>query len=238
MRYDYDMRPEWIKAANSLADRMTTANRLMFDQFTYGHLNDHEAKLLSNAVSKAIEFVQKIDDEPGKAMIIIAHDTTGDLTRSGYGCGKTRLAETIADNNIFVQSYPDDNQTYTMRRGSFFEAREVMALFERERFKADENFAEFGNMVVIDDVGREGTLQYEKRDEVTQKTETQARYYNIINYCYQKKISLVLTSNLTAGQLAETIGGAAWSRLLEMTPSHYKINLSGIPDMRPMLAEF
>jgi hypothetical protein len=48
---------------------------------------------------------------------------------------------------------------------------------------------------------------------------------------------MIITSNLTSREMATFLGGASWSRLLQMVPKRYRVNMTGVRDMRPLLAE-
>jgi len=85
-------------------------------------------------------------------------------------------------------------------------------------------------IVVVDDVGAEGTIPYVKADE--QEQERQARYFRAIDYCYTWRISLVITSNLSTNQLKAHIGPRCWDRLSQMAPSGFIFDLTGVPSWR------
>lgn len=85
-------------------------------------------------------------------------------------------------------------------------------------------------MIVIDDVGAEQTLPFVGKDD--QEAEKQARYFRVIDYCYGRGISVIMTSNLKPPQLAELLGGRCWDRLSEMAPRGFVIDLSGVPSWR------
>ncbi len=206
----------------------------IFDDITYDHIDDDgERDKLKAAVDSVEQFMTEIQSRPGQSLILIASEVEGDEDRTGYGCGKTMLASIVHYANARRIEMPDE--MYFQPLGKFYEAREIMGLFDESGFSPKQTFSEFGNLVVIDDVGREGSLRWEKRDYEMQVEEKRSRYYNIIDHCYKQKIGLILTSNLESQALASLIGGAAWSRLLETAPEHYKINLTGVRDMRPIL---
>lgn len=87
-------------------------------------------------------------------------------------------------------------------------------------------------VLVIDDVGSEGVIPFVKTDSETQAREIQARYFRVIDFCYQRQIGLVLTSNLSIGQLEAHLGRRSWSRLQEMAPVGFIVELGGVPDYR------
>ncbi len=85
-------------------------------------------------------------------------------------------------------------------------------------------------IVVIDDIGSEQTIPYINKENYSQ--EIRARYFRIINYCYERNISLVITSNLSIEQLGDFLGRRSWSRLGEMAPRGFMVDLTGVPDWR------
>ena len=197
---------------------------------------DEHAKF-DQAVSAARQFLAEMRTKPGLSMILRACAVPGDARRSGYGCGKTTLAKIIHHQNMVMQFAPGAPESLTVKsRGLYLEARQAMDLFSSGKFAPHQIFAAFGNLVVLDDVGREGSIRYEKRDVEAQMAEKRARYYNIIDWCYSQKISVIMTCNMHAAELAQLLHGASWSRLLEMAPDRYRLDMTGIQDMRPLLA--
>ena len=90
-------------------------------------------------------------------------------------------------------------------------------------------------LIVIDDVGGEMALSFIKGER--QASEIEARYFRIINFCYEKTISVIITTNLSIeglqdSQFARHIGGRAFDRLSEMAPKGFMIGLDGVPSWR------
>ena len=193
---------------------------------------------MNQVVGAAKKFLNAVIDHPGLSMIIVAGPIESDPTRSGYGCGKTMLSQIIHQaNSSFRYAAGLPESLMVTPKGNYFEARQLMALFDGNDFRPSQTFGNFGNLVVIDDVGREGNLRFERRDADNQAEEKIARYYNVIDWCYSRKIGVIMTSNMSATELSQFLGGASWSRLLQMSPKRYRLNLTGVRDMRPLLAE-
>lgn len=201
-------------------------------KISYNHLSQKEAALLKTAVTATENLVNDIKAGNPRGMIITASDT-GHLNETGYGCGKTTLARSAY--TAFRRVNSSGESSYVIKRGLFFTSRTAMQLFDSDEDDLKLRLRNIRPLLVIDDVGREGTLRWEKRDEVQQLREKQNRYYYLINLCYVNKIGLFITTNLTSLELAKFLGGASWSRLLEIVPRDYRINLSGVRDMRPLL---
>lgn len=233
-------REAWIPSVDELRAAMVEKKMSLIDNVRTDHLDGEAKSVLINAINAVREYINDRKNKSGLSLIMVAEGIPGDLERTGYGCGKTTLATVIHHANFgYVHDWHwnDGKSINFIQHGRFFEARELMALFDQSDYEPGRMAMNFGNLLVIDDVGREGSLRWEKRDVDSQDAERQNRYYNIINTCYQRDVGVVITSNLSSRQLAATVGGAAWSRLLQMAPKKYRINMTGIPDMRPMLSE-
>jgi hypothetical protein len=85
-------------------------------------------------------------------------------------------------------------------------------------------------MIVIDDVGTEQSIPFIKAEE--QAAEIQARYFRVIDYCYQWQITIVMTSNLSIKQLEKYLGPRNWDRLGQMAPAGFMIDLAGVSSWR------
>lgn len=239
-RLEEEERMRWEPSKDDIAKVIAEKGWVNFGSIKYDHIDDSaERAKLETAVSTVRSFVDDVrGGASGLSMIMIANQIDGDMDRTGYGCGKTTLAKAAYYANSsysYAMGAPDSLNVFPI--GRFFSAREVMALFDSENFDQKYAFQNLGKMIVIDDLGREGTLKWEKRDLDMQLQEKQDRYYSLINYCYDKGISMIITSNLTSREMATFLGGASWSRLLQMVPKKYRINMTGIRDMRPLLAE-
>lgn len=239
-RLEKEERDNWEPTADDISAAIAAKGWPSFDQITYSHIDDAaERAKLETAVATVKEFVEEVKDGAhGLSMIMVANPIEGDMDRTGYGCGKTTLAQiAYYANRSVMYAKGDPGSIYINPIGRFFSSREVMALFDADNFNERYTFQNMGKVVVIDDLGREGTLKWEKRDLDMQLQEKQDRYYSLINYCYYNDVSLIITSNLTSREMATFLGGASWSRLLQMVPKRYRINMTGIRDMRPLLAE-
>lgn len=210
-----------------------------FDGLTYDHLKtDDERTILQTAVDAARRFVDVVkNEEKPAALIVLAGGVDGDMDRTGYGCGKTTLAKIIYYAASNVQYIVGGPTFWVMPVGRFYSSRDLMGIFDADAEKLARHTKAFGRLLVIDDVGREGTLRWERRDPEMQLEEKRDRYYTIINYCYEQGISLVITSNMSSRELAAFLGGASWSRLLQMARTEFRVNMTGLLDMRPLLVD-
>lgn len=124
----------------------------------------------------------------------------------------------------------DPPRQQSVHLGKFFTSAGLMEALAGGRDDMGNGFSErvgvivgeTSEVVVIDDIGREGQLPYIGRD--VQTAEIQNRYYRVIDYCYRlfkngkRSPSLVITSNMRLHELKAFLGGASWSRLEEMCP--------------------
>jgi DNA replication protein DnaC len=155
------------------------------------------------------------------------------------GTGKTHIAKAV----LWSMAYTLDDGTAVGYAGKFFVASDLISLLSptRNDYGVTETPrpAQFiGNapIVVIDDVGSEGTIAYIKTDDETQAAEIQARYFRVVDYCYSWNVSLVITSNLSIPQLAQHVGRRSWDRLGQMAPAGFMIDMTGVPSWRQRMS--
>lgn len=232
--------PSWEPSREFIASFLAEQGWPQLADLSTAHLTTPgEIEKLEGAIEAARRFAQALQEgATGLALVLVASGVEGDDRRTGFGCGKTHLARSIHYLNSTIQYSPSaPGQIWVKQNGRFLEARELMALFDKDDFVAAELFSGFGNLLIIDDVGREGSLRWEKRDPALQAQEKQDRYYSVIDYCDKRGVNLIITSNLSALALRDLLGGAGWSRLMKMSPRSFRISMTGLPDMRPSLGE-
>lgn len=139
---------------------------------------------------------------------------------SGYGTGKTHLASGIAravqEIGLSCTSWVEP-ELFGMIRDSYNDHGASERRIIRKAVNA--------NVLVIDDLGRayvtDSNLGW-----------YQEKIYRIINARYQRSGPLVITTNTAPADLPDRIGGAATSRLWEMTRGgDFIVDLNG-PDWR------
>lgn len=146
------------------------------------------------------------------------------------GVGKTHVAKACMD--AFAYTDPDTGE-WLGSIGRFYQADEIIqSLGEGRDLMA--YLPESCPVVVIDDVGTEGTIPYVRGDQ--QREEVRRRYEMILNHCRGCQISLILTSNLVPDALREHLGPRAWSRLMEMAPKGFVLSMGNVPDYRLVLS--
>jgi len=211
------------------------------------HMTAEERALFLTAVEGVRAFVSGVKEGRGSFFVMVASqvyrksvDDYGeealipDMDRTGYGVGKTTMAKAVADSLAKVTMEPGDWDTLAVQPGAkFLTGGQLMALFDDDDFKLGRVVNRKTRLLVIDDVGREPPLRYVRSED--QETAKQARYFEVINACYDWGVPLFITSNLRAPQLAQFLGGACWSRIQERAPKGCRFDLTGVPDYRPIL---
>ena len=212
-----------------------------------------ERQILNDAITLAKQWLPARQSQPGISFVITSGAITSEkiLSRNGegwkpigpylftgFGNGKTTIAEALFYGcGIFtVNETTDGIELRIYPAGKMLSAREWLV----QSSNPDSSLADFlcsdgmtrTQVVVIDDIGREGALPFIRGAE--QHKELQARYYDLINYCYKHQISVIITSNFRFDELARYLGGASWSRLMEMAPDGYMVDITGVRDYRPI----
>lgn len=168
------------------------------------------------------------------------HDDASLVLVGPYGTGKTHIARAVLWSMALY-----DNGVPVAALGAFRTGNDLIQSLNGETsFQTILNYRSVWDsieqkmvmspppIVVIDDVGSEKFIPFIGAQPENQRAETQARYFDVINHCYQKRISLVITSNLSLEQLRDHVGGRCWDRLSEMAPKGFMIDLTGVPSWR------
>jgi hypothetical protein len=162
-------------------------------------------------------------------------DGTPDLDRTGYGVGKTHIARAVQ----WASYHFLEDGTPVAPAGRFYAAADLLerlgggdTMYELAPAGTETVLGLVGGtpVLVIDDVGVEGVLPYVAKE--SQELERMARYFEVVNYCYTQNISVVITANMSLDRLAAHIGGRAWSRLQQMAPAGFMVDMTGVPDYR------
>lgn len=184
---------------------------------------DTSHEMVKEAVAAARRWQRRKRTHPRASLVLTATHT--DQRSTGKGVGKTHIARAIFWSERYVSL---DTGEVVGSANKFYEADDIVSrLNDKETMY---QIVGSSPVLVIDDVGTEKTLKYISAAE--QKHEMASIYFQIVNYCYVKNISLVLTANLSLDELAQHVGGRAWSRLLEMAPGGQMLDLTGVPDYR------
>ncbi len=205
----------------------------LLNELTVNHISDKNERALLAAVIESAE-TWKLErlTQPGLSFVLMSrpHDSGG--SRTGYGCGKTTIAKALLYSKVRTYGGYDDIPFGIIPDGVFLDAARAMSLLAETGRNLSQSFLAGKQLIVVDDIGREGVLPFVKTDSDTQSAEKQSRYYMLINYAYERDISLVLTANMRVNELKAFLGGASWSRLEEMTTGTYRWDLTGVQDYR------
>lgn len=206
---------------------------------------DTSHPVVAQAVAIAHNWLRRKESGAAHASIVLVATQVQEngrpsLTMTGYGCGKTHIAKSI----YWASCRMIDGEPVAPL-GVFYMANDlILSLSEKENdgmFQLCSTTSEYdsttGEMVevhphvlVIDDVGTEKQIPYITADN--QQRERQLRYFEAINYCYERGISVVITGNMRLHDMESHIGGRAWSRLMEMAPAGFMLDMTNVPDWR------
>lgn len=187
----------------------------------------HHPKV-GQAVQMAKNWNQRRKEQPTSIVLVAADSGRSGVT--GKGVGKTHIAKCClwAAGAYFVGGQP------IAPAGAFLMADELMHELGDKRLAPSRKIARLVRqntpVLVIDDVGTEEKSPY-LNDQAWQ-IQRRLRYFVAINHCYENDIPMIITSNLRLAELARHIGDRAWSRLNEMAPKGFMLDLTGVPDYR------
>ena len=129
---------------------------------------------------------------------LFSDNKNGLMLFGGVGSGKTHLSASIA--NDFA-----DKAIPTLF-GTFSEHLEQIRS-EFDSANADEHLRNMKRVMVlvIDDLGQEKQTEW-----------TRQILYDVVNYRYEHRLPIIITTNFTEDGLANYVGHPVWSRLYEM----------------------
>ena len=146
------------------------------------------------------------------------------------GAGKTHIARAILW-SMTQAAIDEDGQPIpgTARpMGRFYMADALIQSLDQSTYVS--NLVGNAPLIVVDDVGSEQEIEYVAAG--AQQREKQHRYFKLVNHCYDWQVSVIITSNLTLAELKDVLGARSWSRLAQMAPAGFMLDLSGVPDYR------
>lgn len=141
------------------------------------------------------------------------------------GTGKTHIAKAI----LWSIYNSLDDGTPVAPVGRFFTADDLIQAMEPGA-RPGTMIPQDCPVIIIDDVGSEQNVPYVATEQQT--NEIQNRYFKVIDYCYTWQVSIVITTNLSLNELAGRVGKRCWSRLQQMAPAGFMIDMTGVPDWR------
>ena len=144
------------------------------------------------------------------------------------GTGKTMLSKIV----LWSICLELDDGEAVAPAGKFFMANDIVELMGSGNRPGDFIKPNYP-IVVIDDIG--STTQPQYIASANLKGEIQARLFKVINHCYEKQISLIISGSNECGTIdamADYLGPRSWDRLMEMAPRGFMLDFNGIPSYR------
>ena len=203
-------------------------------QLTTNHMTARQRQHFEAVIDRVKEWRRMAGQLPGLSMLLMSRQV---------GIGKTHIARSVVSSFSAIVGdlvYEDDEPQFALEQcARLYTARELINQLGGDDARGLwEICPSTVQALVIDDLGREGYLDFVKADQ--QQAEKQARYFHLINHIYQRQqngrypVSLFITTNLDEEGCKELLGEAVWSRLLEMCPRGYILEVTGLDDYRPV----
>lgn len=216
----------------TIADARKTYNLASLQELTTAHMTASQRQQYEGLLVNVRKWRQDALSNNGLSFV---------LSSKQVGVGKTHIAKAVnASFCSFVgdMEYIDDAPQFrVVYRSRLYTARALINMLGGDEQKSVwEIVPRHVKCLVIDDLGREGYLDYVKADQQLQ--EKQSRYFHLINHLYETRrngqhpVNIFITTNLTAAEIQELLGDANWSRLLQMCPRGNILELAGIDDYR------
>lgn len=205
------------------------------------HMDEDARAELSAVFGKLREWKERLKTVPDASFVLLGNP----------GIGKTHIARAAHDSMCSVQHGFDDmidlndpDSLSLIRHSRFYTAKEVMSVLVDGTFKIETRtvYKDFQpmqvqqiKMIVIDEVGREGKIQWEKADYESQESAKRDHYFTLINKMVGK-CGFFMTSNVTALQFREFFDGATYSRIMGMCAPGHIYEMTKVPDYRTIIS--
>ena len=205
-----------------------------FERVTLSTIDTNHHPEVAKAVATARHWMRRkyVDKAEYASLILIAAPTRngGKIIHTGRGVGKTHIAKACLHTECFTT--PDGKPVAPI--GEFFIANNIIHALQQD--VPLHRLLKQAKTIVIDQVGAEQRIPYIPNGK--HEGEMHNRWARLVDYCYTKRISMILTGNLALyPDLAMHIGFDAWDRLVEMCARiDGMADLTGVPGYRRKLA--
>ncbi len=229
---DFDILPSPVTRKATMADVRNDYGLPSLSDLKTNHMSQEQRQRYDGLLVNVRKWRQDALSNRGLSFV---------LSSKQVGVGKTHIAKAVNASFCRVvgnMEYINDVPQFRMEfRSRLFTARELINMLGGDNQKSVwEIVPKHVTCLVIDDLGREGYLDYVKADQ--QLIEKQSRYFHLINHIYETRkngrypVNLFITTNLTANEVKALLGDANWSRLLQLCPKGNILELNGIDDYR------
>jgi len=197
-------------------------------RYTLDELDTTHHASVGRAVQRARDWRQRRKTKPGASLVLCGPN----------GVGKTHIARAIwwsIIDGVILEDHTIDMRT-ARPAGRWFDSAELLARLGSQDGVPPQVSMLVGNapMVIVDDFGSEGSLQYVARDD--QQREKQARWFRFFDWMYVNERPLIMTTNLSlGGQLQDYLGLRVWDRLHQMCGQGYLFDFGAVPSYRSKL---
>lgn len=202
----------------------------LLDSLTTEHLSQEQAAQYNNLLSRIRQWRQLVSEPQNAGRFFV-------LASPEVGIGKTHMAQAVFDSFGHLLTVSGKDEKQFVHNGKLLKPKDAMALFESQgdtgNLKRSQNkLTRRHKVLVLDDIGREGIIQYVSQQGDGQLIEKRSRYFALIDFCYSNGISVFMTTNYDLAGLEEFLGKAVWSRIQQRTAPQHLVELRGFPDFR------
>ncbi len=233
---DFTILPDKEVRQATMADVRHDYNLPSLSELTTNHMSHEKRQRFERLIISVRKWRQDAPTNSGLSFL---------LSSKQVGVGKTHIAKAVNASFCRVvgnmQYIGDVAQFRVEHRSRLFTARQLINLLGGDAQKdLWEIVPKHVTCLVIDDLGREGYLDYVKADQ--QGQEKESRYFHLINHLYETRkngrfpVNLFITTNLTANEVQTLLGEASWSRLLQMCPKGYIVEPGELDDYRRIVS--